>query len=175
MGNFLEKNLHAKTFEALKIPFVCTLVQFHTGTLVPFESGTLIDPIRASCSFPLFFSPVSLGHELFVDGGVIDPLPVTIAQKYQPEYIIASNLSGYIPVVGKIKRTLILERSYEIGFHHHCLVSAKLADCHILPQINGGYSFFDDKKQDHYYEEGKKAAEREIDQILGDLKKLKIL
>ena len=54
---FMLKNLRAKTFEALKIPLRIVATNLDKGTSVVFDKGNLINPIIASCSVPVLFTP----------------------------------------------------------------------------------------------------------------------
>jgi len=53
--------------------------------------------VRASAAFPGVFSPVEMGDQLFVDGGIIDNLPVDVARDMGADYVIAVDLSTPIP------------------------------------------------------------------------------
>jgi len=49
MVSFLTRTLKVKTFEELRIPLGVTATDFNTGEGVVFHSGSIIDPVRASC------------------------------------------------------------------------------------------------------------------------------
>ena len=40
------------------------------------DKGPLFDAIRASIAVPMLFAPVRRGHQLLLDGGVLNPLPI---------------------------------------------------------------------------------------------------
>jgi NTE family protein len=50
MVSFLTGVLKVKTFEELTIPLGVTATDFKTGEGVVFETGSIIDPVRASCA-----------------------------------------------------------------------------------------------------------------------------
>jgi len=57
MVSFLTRTLKVKTFEELHIPLGVTATDFNTGQGVVFHSGSIIDPVRASCAYPgMFFA-----------------------------------------------------------------------------------------------------------------------
>jgi len=64
------------TFEELELPFACVSVDLHEGVLVRHVSGDLITAVRASCSIPGVFAPVTANDQVLVDGGVLEPVPV---------------------------------------------------------------------------------------------------
>ncbi|MBR9998503.1 MAG: patatin-like phospholipase family protein [Cyclobacteriaceae bacterium] len=68
--------LPADTFESLKLPlYVCT-TNLRNGRPAFFSSGELIRPVIASSAIPVLFSPVKIGDEYYIDGGVVNNLPV---------------------------------------------------------------------------------------------------
>jgi NTE family protein len=72
----LETKLRAKKFEDLKIPLVVTATDLNNGKAVYFSKGDLITPIIASSSIPVLFKPVIINKIYYVDGGVLDNLPI---------------------------------------------------------------------------------------------------
>ena len=77
----LKNNLHAKTFEELKIPLYVTATDLNNGKVVYFSKGDLLDPVIASASIPVLFQPVMINNICYVDGGVLDNLPVKPIEK----------------------------------------------------------------------------------------------
>ncbi len=57
-----------------------------------FTKGDLAYAMMASMSIPLIFPPIRYGKREFVDGGVVNPLPLDVAKSYHPEHIIAVNV-----------------------------------------------------------------------------------
>src|SRR6478752_8286466 len=57
MISFLTRTLKCKHFEDLRIPLGVTATDFNTGEGVVFHSGSIIDPVRASCAYPGMFLP----------------------------------------------------------------------------------------------------------------------
>src|ERR1700694_3553849 len=57
---FLPRTLKVKTFEELRIPLGVTATDFNTGEGVVFHSGSLIEPLRASCASPGMFLAVHI-------------------------------------------------------------------------------------------------------------------
>src|SRR3954469_15710454 len=67
MIGFLNKLLKVKTFEELRIPLAVTATDFNTGEGVIFRTGSLVDPVRASCAYPGVFLPVTIDGRMLVD------------------------------------------------------------------------------------------------------------
>ncbi|HVN58462.1 MAG TPA: patatin-like phospholipase family protein [Bacteroidales bacterium] len=72
----LRNNLRAKSFEELKIPLFVTATDINNGKAVYFSSGPLIDALVASSSIPVLFRPTVIDNIQYVDGGVLDNLPI---------------------------------------------------------------------------------------------------
>lgn len=80
--------------EDLPIPFKVIATNWENGEEVVFSSGSLYEAIRASISMPLFFDPVKRGGTTFVDGGIINPLPLNISKDMPGDIVVAVNVSG---------------------------------------------------------------------------------
>jgi NTE family protein len=63
------------TFEDLKVPLLVTGTDFYGHGLHVFDSGDLISAIAASAALPAVFKPVRRAGRLYVDGGLVDPVP----------------------------------------------------------------------------------------------------
>ncbi len=59
-----------------------------------FQSGSLLDAIRASIAIPTIFTPKRIGNNIYVDGGLLDPLPIAPLLAAKSDYLIAINLNG---------------------------------------------------------------------------------
>jgi predicted acylesterase/phospholipase RssA/CRP-like cAMP-binding protein len=73
---FLEPYFKKMTFQDLKIPLKVTAANLLTSEEVIFDSGNLMNAIRASISIPGFFRPFPHRGSFLLDGGIIDPLPI---------------------------------------------------------------------------------------------------
>lgn len=54
----------------------------------------MLDAIRASISLPMFFTPYAYGDRKLVDGGVLNPVPITPTFNDHNDITIAVNLGG---------------------------------------------------------------------------------
>ncbi len=79
--------------EDLKIPFACVATEFVTGEEVIFTKGPLVDAIVASISIPTIFQPILLNDQYLLDGGLSNPLPISVAKKMGADKIVAVNVS----------------------------------------------------------------------------------
>lgn len=90
-ANFLKGRIK-DTFEELEIPLTVNATNIQKGYVRYYDSGDLIQPVLASCSIPGIFNPISIGEELYSDGGVMDNFPLEPLKKIE-EKIIGSYLS----------------------------------------------------------------------------------
>lgn len=81
------KYLPEDDFSALKIPMTVAATEIKKGQTDFFSEGELIMPILASCCVPVIFQPLSYGNGLYVDGGILDNLPVEPIRK-QTDFLI---------------------------------------------------------------------------------------
>ncbi|MDQ5909672.1 MAG: Patatin-like phospholipase RssA [Pseudomonadota bacterium] len=82
--------------ETLLKPFGAVATDLHTGREVWFQQGSLLAAVRASIALPGLFSPVRHQGRWLVDGGLVDPLPVSLCRALGADRVIAVNLNGDI-------------------------------------------------------------------------------
>jgi NTE family protein len=94
MIGFLNSVLKVKTFEELRIPLAVTATDFASGDGAVFNSGPLVDPVRASCAYPGMFLPVNVNGQLCVDGMLAHPVPAQPLRDAGCTHILAVHLKG---------------------------------------------------------------------------------
>jgi NTE family protein len=65
-----------------------------TGREVWFERGSILDAVRASIALPGILSPAKIDERWLVDGGLSNPVPVSVCRALGADVIIAVNLNG---------------------------------------------------------------------------------
>ncbi len=96
IAEWLEELLGDKTFEETKIPCALTAADLHSNGEVVLRTGTLKNAVLATIAVPGIFPPYRMedGHDL-VDGGVLNPVPVSIARELAPNLpVVAVALSS---------------------------------------------------------------------------------
>ena len=78
---------YAKTYAAVATDFV-------TGREIWLQSGLILEAVRASIALPGFISPAKVGGRWLVDGGLVNPVPVSVCRALGADVIIAVNLNG---------------------------------------------------------------------------------
>lgn len=79
LRRLLESSLTYRRFEEAAIPVSVVATSLRTGRDHWFESGEVIPAVLASAALPAIFPPVEIGGEQFVDGGVVDNVPISRA------------------------------------------------------------------------------------------------
>lgn len=74
--SFFKSFLPTDSFETLKLPLFVSATNLRNGRPAFFSSGELIRPIIASSAIPVIFSPVKIEDQYYIDGGVVNNLPV---------------------------------------------------------------------------------------------------
>lgn len=80
--------------EKLAVPFTAVATDMLSRTEIHFTEGNLFKALRASTGIPGVFTPVADNGRLYVDGAVLNPLPVDVLQRRKDTSIIAINLNG---------------------------------------------------------------------------------
>jgi NTE family protein len=103
----LKRSIGDVHFEELLRPL--RVVATHLATLgrVVFSSGEVAQAVHASSAIPGACIPVSVDGELYIDGGIADPLPVDVLEEMGIERIIAVNT---IPTPEYLRARLEIER-----------------------------------------------------------------
>lgn len=165
LRKFLDKHLEADTFEQLKKPFFLVTTDLYSSELVTLGGGPLVPAIEASSAIPLVFVPICLHGRAFVDGGVIDPVPVRIAKLFNPELTVVVDLSGLLPQKFPSNLFAVAARSANITLlwqSESCLTGA---DFVIRPDLCGVGTFAENQNE-QIYQAGRAAARQCIPGIL---------
>lgn len=86
----------------LSMPYAAVATNLNTGQEIWLQKGSLLEAVRASISLPGLFRPVRHGDHWLVDGGLVNPVPVTLCRAMGANLVIAVNLNG--DLVGRRRR-----------------------------------------------------------------------
>lgn len=99
-----------RSFEELAIPFECSAACIETSSEAWFSEGPLVEAVLASCAVPSLLPPVEVDGLHYVDGGVVNSIPVSRAIECGAKTI-------YVMHVGNIDTPLkVPRRPWDIGF-----------------------------------------------------------
>ena len=94
--DFFRSHFHDSLIEDLALPFAATATALQTGAEVWLRSGSTIDAVRASLAMPALLTPVHYQGRLLVDGGLVNPVPVSLARAMEADVVIAVDLASDI-------------------------------------------------------------------------------
>lgn len=100
--NFLRQHIDVNDIESLPHKFAAVATELNTGREVWIQDGDLLDAVRASGALPGLFTPFKKDNQWLIDGGIVDPVPVSLCRAMGAEVVIAVSLNG--DIVGKHSR-----------------------------------------------------------------------
>ncbi len=93
---FIRSHVKGINIEELPIPFCAVATDLGTGNEVILKQGDIIEAVRASISVPGIFTPVKKNGTILVDGGLVNPVPVSVARQMGADFVIAVDLNHNI-------------------------------------------------------------------------------
>ena len=99
LRRLLERSFPVQRIEELAVPFQCVAACIESASERWFESGPLVDAVMASSAVPGILPPVQIGAEHFLDGGIVNSIPVGRAVELGARTV-------YVLHVGRVDRSL---------------------------------------------------------------------
>ncbi|MGA8312919.1 MAG: patatin-like phospholipase family protein [Terriglobales bacterium] len=166
MIKFLSSILKVNTFEELLIPLAVTATDFSTGQGVVFQSGPLVDPVRASCAYPGMFLPVKIRGRLLVDGMLAHAVPTVPLREMGAQHVLAVHLKGNWANGDAGPRHLfdVIGQCFAIAQEMNCGVWKAAADLVIDPDVNG-FKYDDFERSADLIRAGETAARTALPEI----------
>jgi NTE family protein len=148
-----------KNFNDLPTPFACVATELHTGRQHVFHDGSLSLALRATMSLPGLFSPVRSGNNLYADGGLLNNLPVDVAQSMGAQLTIAVYLQAdSFNAQQPLSSFSVLGQSVSVMIAANELKSMQMADVLVTVPLNK-YTTLDYDKAPELIRLGYEAAE----------------
>jgi len=94
LQTFVNRAVGQVPIEKLRKPFGAVATDLSTGLPILFQRGNTGAAVRASSSVPGVFQPVRINDRLYVDGGLVSPVPVRFAREMGADFVIAVNISS---------------------------------------------------------------------------------
>jgi len=174
LQSYLTKQLRVTQIEDTQIPFVAVTTDLDKGKSVALKAGPIAPSVNASCAIPGIFEPVKMYGTTFVDGGIIDNLPVNIAKEYNPKYIIEVKIMAFDTAPELKNRQDVILRAYAVASNKANKELNSVADVLIAPNLKG-IPLMSSKDNEKMYKLGLDAANEMLPEILAELKKRDIL
>lgn len=106
----LERDFGGKTFEDTWLPLKIVAANPMMREEVIFDSGPLAEAVRASISIPGIFKPVRCKGRICLDGGVVNPVPVSVLKQAGAHHVIAVNVFPTTPELAAHRQELLRRR-----------------------------------------------------------------
>jgi NTE family protein len=90
---YINDMLHNRPIEALQKPFAVIAAERETSRMMIFNRGNTGLAVRASASVPKLFWPVLIRGTEYVDGGVANRVPASVARQMGADIVIAVDVS----------------------------------------------------------------------------------
>jgi len=170
LREYVQRVVPALAIGELGVPVAINAVDLGTGEEVWFGAAgradvALQDAVTASCSLPVFYPPCELGGRHYVDGGILNPLPLEHACLLGADRIIAVDVSG-----GGIRAGSDVVEQGLVGIHHRVTeIMGRPRRLRLLQEWEGppllyvrpqleAYGTFDFGHTELFLEEGYRAA-----------------
>lgn len=160
--------LHAQTFGELAMPlYVCT-TNFTKAQVRYFHQGSLINAVMASCAIPMVLKPVQIGNEFYVDGGLMNNLPVEPLE-HDCEDIIGVNVNPVTEATTFSSFRNYADRVMHLALRANIQHNIGKCDIYIEPPGLMDFNLFKVSAAEQIFEIGYYHACSLIDQIKNDL------
>jgi NTE family protein len=143
LRRLLESALPYERFEDAVVPLEVVATSLRTGGERWFEHGPLIDAVLASAALPAVFPPVIIDGEPFVDGGVVDNVPIERAVESGADRIYVLHVGNFDRPRAAPRRPIdALLQSFSIArnyrFRQELARVPERVEMIVLPSINPG-------------------------------------
>ncbi len=164
----LRQALPVELIEDLRIPFQCVAASIEQAAEHWFERGVLADVVLASCAVPGILPPVKIGEEHFIDGGIVNSIPVARA-------VALGARSIYVLQVGRLEKPLQPPRrpwevalvAFEVARRHRFALDLKSipegVTLHLLPTGGSAAPAYNDLSGQLRVGRGANAVQHQID------------
>lgn len=153
LRHLLEENIPEQTIEELKTPLYVAATNLQKGQIVYFHAGPLVKTIEASSSIPVIFAPIQLGNDLYVDGGLLDNIPIKPLEG-KCRKIISVNISP-MHKEEKIENMIdIATRVFHINVNSNLDYVRQISDVYIEPTDVRNFALLDTSKAQELFDVG---------------------
>ena len=155
LGKELGQYFTHNDFASLEIPLAVAATDITEGKSVIFEKGELIKAVLASCCMPVIFRPVEFNSSAYVDGGLLNNLPIEPLQASCSQ-IIGSHCNPVMPNFKVKHAKALLERTFLMAIRNNVLMRQAACDVFLEPPELGKYIGSDFGKADEIFDIGYK-------------------
>jgi NTE family protein len=153
LREIIEEEVKYKNIEDLPVPFYVSVANMNKGAVEYKNSGPLGKTVLASTSIPVLFAPVEINGQYYVDGGLMDNIPIEPI-KNDCEQLIVVNISPLNPRE-KFKNLIqIASRTFYMSVNANMNQVHKYATVFIEPEGIDNYDILSRSHADELFELG---------------------
>jgi len=170
LQDYINVQVNQQPIQNFPIRFAAVATEADSGRKVVFTRGSAGQAIRASCSIPNVFVPVTIAGKEYVDGGLVSPIPVETARDMGADVVIAVDISAR-PTAGQTRSAwALLDQTINIMGQQAINRELPLADVVIKPMVLGVGTLELESKHRSLLE-GERAAQAKLPAILAAIAK----
>ena len=116
--NAISEQIEDRQIDDLPVAFGAVAADLDTGEEIWLRAGSMLAAVRASSGMPGLFTPMWHEQRWMIDGGVVNPVPITLCRALGAEIVIAVNLN--VPVSSRwaaVKRAASQPVEQPVGRH----------------------------------------------------------
>lgn len=142
LGALMHDLVGPARIEDARIPLAITATDIETGERVVFREGPAAEAVRASACIPGLYAPVEIDGRRFVDGGLLDNVPVAPLRDDGAEVVVGVSLMADVPYtrVRRLPQVLVNAASFALRESTR-LELDEGADLVIRPDLSGRASW----------------------------------
>lgn len=163
--DYVNEQVQNTPLHRLKIPMYVVATELKEGTKTVFNYGNTGQAVRASASIPSMFVPIKIGHNEYVDGGLVSPVPVQVARDLGADIVIAVDILEQ-PVHTETTNVWgLFNQNINIMQGRLAEEELKYADIVIQPDLREKVHIFDVKGREITMQAGVDAAQSKLADI----------
>lgn len=166
LQEYVNQVLENRPIESLQVPFVAVVTELASGELVALNAGNTGMAVRASSTFPGLIQPLNIGGKEYVDGGIVSPVPVSVAKQMGADIVIAVDVSRRLREPGELNSLFaVMHQAIIIMSHNTSMRELETAEVLIFPEF-GSMQMNDFKMREVAVAAGRAAALEAIPKIM---------
>ncbi len=166
--NLLDELLPVDRFEDLKIPFGVVAGNLSDMVETQILKGPIIPALRASISIPGFLAPYEYHDQIFVDGAILNPVPISLARKLGADCVVAVDLRSDMAKIYPDSIAVVANKTIDTMIHRIRSINYRLDPPTVVvrPELKDDYGTLDYHRTEEAIESGHRAASMKLHQIL---------
>lgn len=172
LKNFLKDHIHISEHTEPKVGLHVCMSNINSGKFEIASSGNFIVPLMASCALPLLFKPVVIDGNTYVDGGLLNNLPIEPLLT-RCDFVIGSSVCPHEERYDIQGRRNIGSRCIQLAIWN--TVYPRLKQCNLALEIEESYRFnmFEIKEAKRLFEIGYESTLKKISKLMEILEEKK--